>query len=140
MKSTPHYSTFESDLIVRPDDIDMNNHVHNSRYLDYVLAARYDQMKRCYGMSMEEFIAMGLGWVVKTCFIEYKRPIVLGDTVTVRTWIDEIGTTDVKVRFEIYRKPTGKLSSEGYCEYTMVSLATGKAEAIPQHVIDKYSV
>ncbi|MEM7013763.1 MAG: acyl-CoA thioesterase, partial [Verrucomicrobiota bacterium] len=35
----PEYSTFESELAVRPDDIDLNGHVHNSKYLDYVLAA-----------------------------------------------------------------------------------------------------
>ncbi|MCP5552003.1 MAG: hypothetical protein H7A53_14035, partial [Akkermansiaceae bacterium] len=40
--ASPAFSTFETRLDVRPDDIDMNRHVHNSRYLDYVLAARYD--------------------------------------------------------------------------------------------------
>ena len=38
---------FETELQVRPDDIDVNQHVHGSRYFDYVLAARYDQMARC---------------------------------------------------------------------------------------------
>ena len=32
------YSTFTSEIIVRPDDIDMNNHVHFSKYLDFVLS------------------------------------------------------------------------------------------------------
>lgn len=39
---TTRYLKFDTELAVRPDDIDMNNHVHNSKYLDYVLAARYD--------------------------------------------------------------------------------------------------
>ncbi len=56
-------SKFESEMQVRPDDIDMNRHVHNSRYFDYVLAARYDQMARCYGMPMEEFLrTASAGW------------------------------------------------------------------------------
>jgi acyl-CoA thioester hydrolase/thioesterase-3 len=135
-----HYSQFESELTVRPDDIDMNNHVHNSKYLDYVLAARYDQMKRCYKMSMDEFIAMGLGWVVKSCFIEFKRPLVLGDAIVVRTRIEEIDGSNVKVRFEIIKKDSGKLSSDGYFEYSMVNLATGRGEKIPKSVIDKYSI
>ena len=134
------YSRFASDVAIRPDDIDMNNHVHNSKYLDYVLAARYDQMTRCYKMSMDEFIAMGLGWVVKTCFIEFKRPLVLGDTITVRTGVEEMGVSSVKVRFEILKKESGKLASDGYFEYTMVNLRTGRAEKIPQSVIDRYSV
>ena len=48
----PQYSTFETEFRVRPDDIDMFQHVHNSKYFDYVLAARYDQMERCYGVAM----------------------------------------------------------------------------------------
>jgi acetyl-CoA acetyltransferase len=51
---------FNSELQVRPDDIDMNQHVHASKYFDYVLAARYDQMARCYKMGMDEFVAQKL--------------------------------------------------------------------------------
>ena len=138
--SATQYSVFESELTVRPDDIDMNNHVHVSRYTDYVLAARYDQMKRCYKMPMDEFVAMGLGWVVKACFIEYKRPLVLGDIILIRTSIAELGKTDAKVKFEIIKKETMKLSSEGYFEYSLVNLKTGRATDIPQVVIEKYSI
>src|ERR1019366_6508676 len=38
------FSKFETELAVRPDDIDLYQHVHSTRYLDYVLAARFDQM------------------------------------------------------------------------------------------------
>src|SRR5689334_12301003 len=89
---------FETELQVRPDDIDMNQHVHNSRYFDYVLAARYDQMARCYGMPMEDFTKLGLAWVVKTAHLKYKRPLDLGETILVRTWIDEMAKSDVSVR------------------------------------------
>ncbi len=135
-----HYTTFESELTVRPDDIDMNNHVHFSRYLDYVLAARYDQMGRCYKMSMDEFIALGLGWVVKSCTIEYKRPLILGDSMLVRTNIDEVKSTEARVRFEILKKDSGKISAEGYFDYTLVNLKTGRAEKIPPEIIEKYSI
>ena len=133
---------FETELNVRPDDIDMNQHVHSSRYQDYVLAARYDQMARCYKMPMEEFIATGLGWFVKTAHVEYKRPLMMGDSFVVRTWVDEIGGTQVKVRFEIQRKVGErlKLSCDGWFEYTMVSLKTGRAETIPDWIVTKYSV
>ncbi len=46
---------FDTEITVRPNEIDINRHVHQSVYLDYILFARYDQMKRCYKMSMEEF-------------------------------------------------------------------------------------
>ena len=134
------YSRFESELIVRPDNIDMNNHVHNSRYFDYILAARYDQMKRCYKMPMNEFVELGLTWVVKTCFIEYKRPLFLGDVIVVRTWIEEMFKTGVKVGFEIYRKETNKLASNGLIEYAMIDAATGRSRELPAVALERYSV
>ncbi len=49
-------SIFESEIAIRPDDIDLNNHVHNTKYLDYVLAARYNQMIKYYKMSMKDYL------------------------------------------------------------------------------------
>src|SRR3954469_14154258 len=94
---------FETELQVRPDDIDMNRHVHGSRYFDYVLAARYDQMARCYKMSMEEFIEAGYGWYVKTAHVEYKRALGMGDTMIVRTWVESLERTGVTVQFQILK-------------------------------------
>jgi len=134
------YSKFETELQVRPDDIDMNQHVHNSRYFDYVLAARYDQMERCYKMPMEEFLKLGFGWVVKTAHLEFKRPLNLGDTMIVRTWIQEVQSNEVVVHFEIISKSTSKMSCDGFFRYTMVSVETGRAEKIPEWIIEKYSI
>ena len=131
---------FETEMQVRPDDIDMNQHVHASRYMDYVLAARYDQMARCYQMAMEEFLQLGFGWFVSMAQIEYKRPLGLGDHFIVRTWVAEILKRGVKVQFEMNKLKTGKLACDGCIHYTMVSLKTGRAEIIPDWIVTKYSV
>jgi acyl-CoA thioester hydrolase/thioesterase-3 len=133
---------FETELQVRPDDIDMNRHVHASRYHDYVLAARYDQMARCYKMAMEEFTQAGFGWFVKCAHLDYKRPLLMGDSFVVRTWVDTIGGSDVKVRFEILRRVRDRLKTacEGWFDYTLVNLESGRAEIIPDHVLAKYAI
>lgn len=134
------YQRFETELQVRPDDMDMNQHVHNSRYFDYVLAARYDQMERCYQMSMEEFLKLGLGWVVRTAHLDFKRPLNLGERFIVRTWIEEILKDGVKVRFEILRKTNGKLACDGWFHYTLINLQTTRATPIPDWIIAKYAI
>ena len=138
--ATPSHSRFETEMQVRPDDIDMNQHVHNSRYFDYVLAARYDQMARCYGMPMEEFIAHGFGWVVRTAHVDYKRPLGLGDRFVVRTWIESMQAQGVRVAFEVDRSDNGKRSCDGWFDYTMINLSSGRAESIPEWIIEKYSI
>lgn len=134
------FSTFETVLSVRPDDIDMNRHVHNSKYLDYVLAARFDQMERCYHLSMDAFLARGFSWFVKAAYIEHKRPLHLGDTVVVRTRVEEIHVRGVKVGFEIAKIDSRKPSAVGWFDYVMVHADSGRPAIIPENIIAAYSV
>jgi acyl-CoA thioester hydrolase/thioesterase-3 len=134
------YSKFESDFRVRPDDLDMFQHVHNSKYFDYVLAARYDQMERCYGMSMDAFLKRGYGWVVQTAHVDYKRPLGLGDYFIVRTGIVTINAKGCRVEFTILNKATGKVCCDGWFDYVMINLQTGRGEIVPEDVIEKYTV
>ncbi len=95
------FSKFTTTHKVRPDDIDMFNHVHSSKYLDYVLAARYEQMELNYGMAMEEFLNMGFGWVVKTAKVNFKRPLALSDIFCVTTGLIDIHKNGCRIQFEI---------------------------------------
>lgn len=131
---------FETLLKVRPDDIDMNIHVHSSKYIDYVLAARYDQMERCYKMPIQEFMKHGYGWVVRNTFIEFKRPLGLGDELIVETYIDEFYKDGVKVNFRILRADNRKESCTGYFNYTMILTSNGRAAQIPDWIIERYSI
>lgn len=134
------YSRFSSELQVRPDDIDMNQHVHNSRYFDYVLAARYLQMEEHYKFPMEEFLKNNYGWVVSKATIEFKRPLGLGDHFTVETGIHEMLPKGCTVSFSITSRKTGKLCCDGIFHYTMINTQTGRSEVIPAWIIEKYSI
>jgi YbgC/YbaW family acyl-CoA thioester hydrolase len=134
------FSKFETELAVRPDDIDLYQHVHSTRYLDYVLAARFEQMEHDYGMGMQEFARRGLGWFMHAATIQFKRPLALGDRMIVRCWVEHMTDTGCRVAFEIDRLPTRKRSCEGACDYTLVTLSNGRATAIPDDVKQKYSI
>ena len=133
------YTHFETELSVRPDDIDMNNHLHGSKYLDYVLFARYDQMARCYGMAMEEFLRKGWNWYQKIFHVEFKRAVTLADRVIVQTWIDSFDRSDVKVGFQMFKKEPRKLAAEGYFVSSLIDVSTGRAFPIPDAVIQHYT-
>jgi acyl-CoA thioester hydrolase/thioesterase-3 len=135
-----NYSRFTTTLKVRPDDIDMFNHVHNSKYLDYVLAARYEQMEAFYGMSMEKFMNLGFGWVVSSVNIDFKRPLSLGDTFTVETGIESIHKKGCRITFKITNLKNKKTSSDGWFDFIMIDLKTGKSAFVSDDVITLYSI
>ena len=134
------YSIFETELKVRPDDIDMFNHVHNSKYFDYVLAARYEQMEIFYKMPMEDFLTSGYGWVVRTAYVDFKRPLILGDVVKVRTGILTINEKGCRVQFEMENARTKKIAADGYFDYVMIDTKTGKGCKVNEEMIQAYSI
>jgi len=135
------YSTFETEVTVRPDDIDMNNHVHYSRYLDYILMARYDQMKKDYKVSMEEFVARGFSWVASKVDIQYKRPILLTDsTIKVRTQLEEFDGARALVNFWIVKGTNEKVAAMGQIQYTMISIKSGRPTPVPDDIVEKYEI
>lgn len=134
------YSVFQSEIKVRPDDIDMNGHVHYSKYLEYLLAARYEQMERDYKMTMEEFLEQGITWFASKVNIEYKRSLKMKDVVIVKTNIDSFSGAHCKVNFRMEIKETGKLSASGDVDYTLVSVKTGRPTRITDEIIEKYTI
>lgn len=134
------YSKFETELQVRPDDIDMYQHVHSSRYMDYVLAARFEQMERCYGMPMAEFQRHGYGWFMAGTQMRFKHPLGLGERFVVRTWIEQFTLIGLRVQFEIERKTEARRCCDGWFDYVMVSLETARAVRIPEWIRAKYSI
>ena len=125
---------------VRPDDIDLYQHVHSSRYMDYILAARFDQMERCYKMSMQEFAARGLGWYQTSITINYKRALQLGDCFVVETGISSFAGSSISLTFSIRKKDTGKLVADGSASYALIDLNTKRATPIPPDVVEKYTI
>ena len=134
------YSRFESEIAILPRDIDINAHVHHSVYLDYLLAARFDQMARCYKMSMEAFMEMGYTWFARKYEIEYKYPLSFGDTAVVRTWVMEAGRMSVDVGFEIESKLNGKMAAKGLAKFVLIHIENNRPARIPDEVRKKYTI
>lgn len=133
------YSIYQTEIKIRPDDIDLNNHVHNTKYLDYILAARYEQMRDNYKMPMSEFHKLGFNWVISITNIEYKRALKLEDKILVKTQVDSISGAQVKVNFWIVFKETEKVAAQGFITYTMISIKSGRPTRIPDEIVNHYS-
>jgi len=131
---------FETEIVVQPRDIDINGHVHHTVYLDYLLAARYDQMARCYRMSMEAFFELGYTWFARKYEIEYKAGLILGDTAIVRTWVAEVGKMSVDVGFEIKSKGTDRTAAKGIARYVLMDVKKNRPARIPEEIIQRYSI
>lgn len=126
--------------MVRPHEIDWNRHVNQSVYLDYLLHARLDQMKRCYKMPIESFFQRGYSWITRSISIEYLNSVYMGETIIVRTWIEKIGKKGVTVKFEMLKKKDLSPATEGTAVFVLINAKTGRPENIPDDIRSKYSI
>ena len=131
---------FDTEITVRPHEIDWNRHVNQSVYLDYLLHARVDQMRRCYNMPIEAFFQRGYSWITKSISIEYHASVFMGETIIVRTWIEKVGKKSVTVRFQMLKKSDESLAAEGAGVYVLICAKTGKPEVIPDDIREKYEI
>jgi acyl-CoA thioester hydrolase/thioesterase-3 len=133
-------SIFETEIVVRPDDIDMNNHVHNSKYLDYIQTARFIQMRDNYKVPMEEYVSKGLNWFASAVHLEYKRELKFGDIALVKTQVGDWSGAQVTINVWVYNKVTNKICVEGKMLYTLVSITSGRPVRIPDDIVERHKI
>jgi acyl-CoA thioester hydrolase len=76
----------ESALKIRFPDCDPFNHLNNSKYIDYMINAREDQLLSYYEFDLYKLaMEKGIGWVVVQNQIAYATPATLMETVTIQT-------------------------------------------------------
>jgi acyl-CoA thioester hydrolase/thioesterase-3 len=64
----------------------------------------------------------------------------MGDYFIVKTGIESIDDKGCRVKFTITNKTTKKICCDGWFDYVMIDMATGRGAKIPQDVIDQYLI
>jgi len=76
----------ESKVKIRFQDCDPFNHLNNSKYIDYIINTREDQLLENYNFDIYKLaFEEGLSWVVAQNQIAYFNPAMLMETVTIQT-------------------------------------------------------
>lgn len=82
----PLKKTLESKMKVRFHDCDPFNHLNNSRYIDYMLTARGDQLLENYDFDIYRIAReQSVGWVSAQTQISYLSPALLAEEILIQT-------------------------------------------------------
>lgn len=116
-------------FVAQERDIDELEHVNNRVYLRWMEeSARYASAQN--GWSTERYFEEGNGaWVAREHWVEYLRPVKLGEEVTVYTWVQSVSGPSSLRRYVM--KKGGKICCVAATEWSYVNLATRRAENCP---------
>lgn len=78
--------TLESQTRIQYHDCDPFNHLNNSRYIDYLMGTRTEQLLNHYGFNTAELAQQqNIGWVTALTQISYFYPASWMEIVTIET-------------------------------------------------------
>ena len=92
----------ECTLTVRTYECDSNNHVNNANYLNYLEYARYEFLKAA-GFDYTAAIKAGYGVYVARIEIDYKKPALADEVLTIKSWPIKKGAVSGVIAQEILR-------------------------------------
>ena len=119
-------------------DIDAYSHVNNSVYLSWFDSAAWSH-SAALGIPLEECTRIRRGMAAHRAEIDYQRAAVLGDRVSVATWIV---STDHKLRverrFQVRREPDGETLARARTDYVCINLDSGRACRMPESFAKAY--
>jgi acyl-CoA thioester hydrolase len=117
--------------------LDENNHVGNIEYIKLLLDIAAEHCDSVGCTSATE--SMGAAWFVRSHFIEYKRPMALGQDVMLTTWIDETDTLRSTRKYVFEQIPDGQIFAEARTEWILVDVKSGRPKRIPADLIQLFT-
>jgi acyl-CoA thioester hydrolase len=131
---------FELRVEVRAEDIDELGHANNTVYVRWIqdIAVAHSV---AVGLGVEAYRAIGAVFVVRRHEIDYLRPVLRGDHLLLRTWIDSIFAAKCLRVTEMVRVDDGGETTVAHAITTWgcIEIATGRPTRIPSEIRDAFA-
>ncbi len=102
----------ESKKRIQYQDCDPFNHLNNSRYIDYIMGARTEQLFEQYGFNVAELAYRdGIGWVTAQTQISYFHPVSWMEIITIESKLIRFSESSLLVEALMWDENKTKLKA-----------------------------
>ncbi|CEH29954.1 thioesterase [Aneurinibacillus migulanus] len=91
------------EIIVRSTEIDVNGHVNNAKYLEYLEWGREEWYEQA-NLPYDTFLELGIQTVTVNITINYRKECVQNDQLIITTKPERLGRTSYTLKQEIYNQ------------------------------------
>lgn len=118
------------DIVVRPTEIDVNGHVNNGKYVEYLEWGREDWYERI-GLPYERLLELGAITVTVNLNLNFRRECRQGEILTIVTMPERLGRTSFALRQEI-RKPGGEVAADAVVTLVTIDPESRTSRPVPE--------
>lgn len=117
------------DLIVRPTEIDVNGHVNNAKFIEYLEWGREEWYEHNQ-FPYDRLLAMGAATVTVNLNVNYRRECRQGETLTVATRPERLGRTSFSFYQEI-RAADGTVAVDAVVTLVTIDPESRRPRVVP---------
>ena len=119
---------------VRGYHLDMYQHVNNARYLEFLEEARWNYIES--EIDLKEWMKKGLGFVVASITINYRKPASLDQILEIQSSISRINVRSATIEQKIFLDGTNVLIADAEVTFVVVSIKTGKPVSLEGELLE----
>jgi len=115
----------EGKIKIRFQDCDPYNHLNNSKYIDYFINVREDQLIENYDFDYFDIAkTQGVAWVTGSNQISYLKPADTNEIVTIQSQIIKVTSLSTLVEFRMYNEEKTQLKSIMWSKFIHIKMKT----------------
>lgn len=130
-------SLYSKRFAVPAEVIDQQGHVSNLAYVAWMQDVAIEHSAAA-GWPMDRYLAIGAGWVVRSHFIEYLRPVFADERLAVHTWVPRFDQRATPRKYLFVREHDGRLVAEAETKWVFVDLTTGRRCSLPPELLNAF--
>lgn len=112
---------------IRFQDCDPFNHLNNSKYLEYFINSREDQIAEYYDLDIFKYLKKtGLSWVVASNQISYIRPAFTMETVLIESQLIQFSDNFLVVEMKMWNEDQTELKAILWIKFIQFNIQTQK--------------
>jgi YbgC/YbaW family acyl-CoA thioester hydrolase len=133
---TPLKKVLESTMKIRFHDCDPFNHLNNSRYIDYIMTARGDQLVDHYNLDIYKIAReQGVGWVTAQTQISYIAPALLMEEVVIETQLLSFSERSLHLEAFMWNHDKTSLKAVLWSKFVHYNLKTQKSHSHDENLM-----
>lgn len=110
---------------IRFQDCDPFNHLNNSKYIDYFINAREDQLMDHYGIDIFKIVRLEKkAWVVANHKIAYISPALAMEEVVIDSQLINFSQKSIDIEMRMYSKSKDRVKAVIWTTYVLMDLVS----------------
>ena len=123
-----------TEIAVRWDEMDANQHVNNKVYQSYFDEARVRAMDE-KGVDFVQLRQKHIGPVITRMELDYKHPLHHPDIAVIESWLENVDKYRSEFVSELRRKSDGKVVCVARAFWTFLNLERGRPVALSEVIV-----